>query len=131
MKVVLCHGKFDILHIGHVLHLQQAREFGDRLLVSITAGKFIQREGRPVFTDKERMDMLWSLRVVDFVFLCDEPTGVTAIRTFRPNFYAKGLDYAEKGINEAETQACLDVRATIVFTNTQKFSSGALVRYLK
>ena len=131
MRTVLCHGCFDILHIGHVQHLQQAHAFGDRLVVSITASRHITKEGRPVFSDFDRAVVLRALRVVAGVYICDEPTGVTAIREFRPAFYVKGIDYAERGVNEAERQACDEVGAQIVYTNTKKYSSSDLVRYFK
>jgi len=131
INVVLCHGCFDILHHGHVLHLKQARELGDYLVVSITAGRHIHKPDRPVFTDVERAEMLRALRTVDQVYICDEPTGVTAIKEFRPALYVKGIDYYIKGINAAERAACDKVGAIVTYTQTPKYSSSDLVRYFK
>lgn len=131
MITVLAHGCFDILHVGHVLHLQQASKLGDCLVVSITAGRHITKEGRPVFSDDERARMLWALRCVDRVYICDEPTGVTAIKDIRPDLYVKGVDYEARGVNSAERQACVEVGAKIVYTQTQKYSSRELLRHFK
>ena len=66
-KVVLCHGVFDLLHMGHVKHLQAARREGDLLIVTITADDFVNKgPGRPVFSQQLRAEMLhpWSALIL-------------------------------------------------------------------
>ena len=52
-KIVLCHGVFDVVHIGHIKHFEKAKEFGDILIVSITADKYVNKgPGKPLFSEK-------------------------------------------------------------------------------
>ena len=54
-KIVLCHGVFDVLHIGHLKHFKEAKEYGDILIVSITPNKFVNKgPGRPIFNERNR-----------------------------------------------------------------------------
>lgn len=128
--VVLCHGCFDILHIGHFDHFRAARAYGERLVVSVTAAKWVRLakgEGHPAHTDAERVDMLRELRIVDEVYLCDSPTAVRAIIKFKPRFFAKGSDYAARGINPLELEACGLVGAQVIYTATRKRSVLGMV----
>lgn len=66
--VVQCHGTFDLLHIGHVRHLEAARALGDVLIVTLTADRFVNKgPGRPVFTELLRAEMLAALDCVSYV----------------------------------------------------------------
>ena len=127
MRVVLCHGCFDILHIGHLRHLEAASLLGDILVVSITADAYITKPGRPIFNENDRADMLRALRCVDQVHISHESTGVGAIEQFVPTHYVKGPDYVKTGIDRGEREACLAVGALIVYTDTRKYSSTALL----
>src|SRR5439155_17110223 len=87
-RVVLAHGTFDLLHIGHVRHLQAARGYGDVLIVTITADAYVNKgPGRPVFPEGLRSEMLASLSVVDFVGIVAGPDALPAIRAIRPQVY--------------------------------------------
>lgn len=90
---VLCHGCFDVLHTGHIHHLQQAKALGDRLVVSITHEDYAKKPLR--FPSEFRKRMLESLNFVDQVIITRERTAVSAIRTIRPDFYVKGQEYAQ------------------------------------
>ena len=69
-KIVLCHGVFDILHIGHKRHLDAAKNEGDILIVSLTMDRHVNKgPGRPIFSEKLRAEMVASLACVDFVVL--------------------------------------------------------------
>ena len=129
--VVLCHGHFDFLHIGHLLHLQEASCLGERLIVSITADEFVTKPGRPIFNESERERMLSELRCVDEVYICRADTGIPAIHKFNPEYYVKGIDYSDSGIIESEMKACEKVGAEIVFTSAQKYSTTDLIERLK
>ena len=66
--VVLAHGTFDLLHIGHLRHLREAKRHGTRLFVTITADAFVNKgPGRPIFSEHMRAEMLGALEFVDAV----------------------------------------------------------------
>ena len=94
-KIVLCHGAFDIVHPGHIKHFQESKKFGDILVVTITADKFIKKSiNNPFFDQQTRLNYLKQLKIVDYCFIVNESTGVTAIETVKPNFYCKGSEYS-------------------------------------
>ena len=93
-KVIMCHGVFDLLHIGHIRHFEQAREYGDILVVSTTPDRFVNKgPGRPVFNEMLRAEAIAALGCVDYVAINRWPLAVEAIELLRPNFYVKGSDY--------------------------------------
>ncbi|MCK4815413.1 adenylyltransferase/cytidyltransferase family protein [bacterium] len=94
-KIVLCHGKFDVLHIGHLMYLQKAKELGNYLVVSITAASYLTHY--PRFDDKARVDALKMLSWVDEIYICHDKTGCSAIDAYKPDYYAKGPDYMNWG----------------------------------
>ena len=128
MKTVLCHGCFDVLHIGHIMHLRAAAALGDRLVVSITADAYIRKEGRPIFNERERAYALAALRSVDQVYTSYAYTGANAILYIRPNVYVKGIDYVSIGLHASDRAACEEVGAKIIFTSTEKYSSTDVIR---
>ena len=132
-RVVLCHGVFDLLHMGHVRHLQQARSHGDRLIVTITADAFVNKgPGRPVFTGDLRAEMLSALACVDWVGINDAPDAVPAIQAIRPSVYAKGSDYADESADvsgkiRAERESVEAGGGHVVITHDITFSSSELL----
>lgn len=95
--VVHAHGVFDVLHYGHLIHLQQARTFGDVLIVTVTADKYVFKgPNRPVFKQHQRVAMLRALAIVDDVRIIDAPGAEDAIRAVRANIYVKGMEYQGK-----------------------------------
>lgn len=93
--VVLCHGVFDLLHYGHIEHLQEAKEQGDILVVSVTAAKYVNKgPGRPYFNDQQRMSFLASLEFVDYVILSEAVTVHKIVEAVQPDIYVKGQEYA-------------------------------------
>ena len=93
-KVVLCHGVFDLLHMGHVKHLQAARREGDFLIVTITADEFVNKgPGRPAFSQQLRAEMLASIECIDLVCINHAPTAEIVLNAVKPDVYAKGSDY--------------------------------------
>ena len=78
--IVHCHGVFDLLHPGHMQHLQAAREHGDRLVVTITPDRYVNKgPGRPVFNQRIRAETLAQLSSVDYVAINEWPTAVEII----------------------------------------------------
>ena len=96
-KIVLCHGVFDLLHIGHIRHFKEAKKHGDILVVSITTDKYVNKgPNRPYFNIDERAMMVSSLEDVDYVFISNYRDAINVLKTLKPNFYIKGKDYKKK-----------------------------------
>ncbi len=130
MTLVHCHGTFDLLHPGHIDHLQQARALGDRLVVSITADRYVNKgPGRPVFDAYTRRQQLRALRCVDEVFIHEGPDAADAIRFVEPDIYCKGKDY--EGSTDPEFQndlaACREVGAEVRYVGDIVHSSTQLL----
>ena len=93
--IVQCHGTFDLLHPGHVYHLEEARALGDVLVVTMTAEKYVNKgPGRPYFNDQLRSKQLAALEPVDYVIVVPHAGAVEAIECVRPEIYCKGREYA-------------------------------------
>ena len=132
-KVVLCHGVFDIVHLGHIRHFNQAKEQGDVLITTLTQDKYVKRgPGRPYFNDHLRAETLASLAVTDYVSVIDADTATDFIRKVQPDIYAKGQDYKAKekdltGKIFEEEDAIKEVGGRIFFTDDITFSSSKLI----
>jgi D-beta-D-heptose 7-phosphate kinase / D-beta-D-heptose 1-phosphate adenosyltransferase len=95
-KIVFTNGCFDLLHIGHITLLEQARREGDRLIVAINSDDSVQRLkglGRPVAGENERARILAAMSAVDAVVIFDQPTPLSLIELLRPDVIVKGGDY--------------------------------------
>src|SRR5436305_8366265 len=95
-KVVQSHGIFDLIHPGHICHLEEARALGDVLVVTLTADKHVQKgPGRPYFNEQLRMRSLAALECVDYVVLVPFSDGVPAIECVQPHIYCRGKEYED------------------------------------
>jgi rfaE bifunctional protein nucleotidyltransferase chain/domain len=105
-KIVFANGCFDLIHVGHVRYLQNARALGDLLVLGINgdAGvSALKGEGRPLQPEADRAEMLASLHCVDYVLVFDALTVDGILNELRPDFHAKGTDYTEESVPERET----------------------------
>jgi len=103
--VVLTNGCFDILHVGHVRYLEEARKLGDVLVVALNSDKsmrLIKDPGRPILSENERVSLVSALRCVDHVVLFDEPDVSHVLEVLRPAIHAKGTDYTEETVPERD-----------------------------
>jgi rfaE bifunctional protein nucleotidyltransferase chain/domain len=131
--VVQAHGTFDLLHLGHVRHLEAARKLGDMLIVTVTADRFVNKgPGRPVFSAELRAEMLATLEYVDWVAINDAADAVSAIERIRPSIYVKGQDYQNPdgditGKITLERDAVEAHGGSIHFTDEVTFSSTELI----
>ena len=131
--VVQAHGTFDLLHLGHVRHLEAARKLGDVLVVTVTADRFVNKgPGRPVFNAELRAEMLATLEYVDWVAINDAADAVNAIEQIRPSIYIKGQDYQNPqgditGKITLERDAVEAHGGRIHFTDEVTFSSTELI----
>jgi len=104
-KVVFTNGCFDLLHVGHLYLLQQARQFGDALVVGLNSDASVRRlkgDGRPMISADDRAFALAALECVDFVVIFDESDPLELIRSIRPDVLVKGGDYVESEIVGSE-----------------------------
>ena len=136
-KIVHCHGVFDVLHIGHIRHFEQAKKYGDILIVTLTPDEYVKKgPHNPVFHHNIRTEVLASLDIIDYVAINKWPTAVEIIKFLKPNFYVKGIEYSNiendysRGIIEEEN-AIKEVGGQLKFTDDLVFSSSALInRYM-
>jgi rfaE bifunctional protein nucleotidyltransferase chain/domain len=126
-KVVLANGCFDLFHYGHLLHLKAAKKYGDILIVSVTMDEYVNKgEGRPVFNQEERMEIIKSLRFVNRVILCE--SSLHALNFVRPHVFVKGQDYVGK-ISKEDLEFCKQRGTEIMFTNEKQYSSTELLSH--
>ncbi len=100
-RIVFTNGCFDILHAGHIQYLEKAAELGDRLIVAINSDDSIKRikgEKRPILSLNERMELMASLRCVDWVLSFEEDTPINLIKEILPDTLVKGGDYKKENI---------------------------------
>jgi rfaE bifunctional protein nucleotidyltransferase chain/domain len=104
-KLVFTNGVFDILHVGHVRYLQQARELGDALVVAINSdasARELKGEGRPLTTENDRAEILAAMACVDYVTVFDNLSPRRLIAELLPEVLVKGGDYAPDQIHGRE-----------------------------
>lgn len=135
--VVLAHGVFDLVHMGHVRHLEGARREGDVLFVTVTADAYVNKgPGRPIFSHEMRAEMLAALNCVDAVGISHSDSSELALVTIRPDVYVKGSDYENPeddvtGKISREKAAVENHGGRMVITKDITFSSSNLInRYL-
>jgi rfaE bifunctional protein nucleotidyltransferase chain/domain len=97
-RIVFTNGVFDLLHVGHVRYLQQARALGDALAVGLNSDVSARRlkgPSRPLVPEAERAEVLAALACVDAVTIFGEDTAEALVAALRPELYVKGGDYAD------------------------------------
>ncbi len=131
--IVLCHGVFDLLHIGHIRHLSRARTQGDVLVVTVTPDRWVNKgPSRPAFAEDLRLEAIAALAEVDFVALNEWPTAEETIALLKPDVYVKGGEYRDEdrdvtGGIARERQAVEAAGGRIAFTDEITFSSSSLI----
>jgi cytidyltransferase-like protein len=134
-RIVLCHGAFDLVHMGHLIHFEDARSLGDILVVTLTADRHITKRRSVSFSEEYRARQVAALEIVDYVAIIDEPSAVTPIERLRPDVYVKGSEYAnlvlDKTANIFREKALIEQHGgRIHFTNGATFSSTKLAHFL-
>lgn len=132
-KIVLCHGVFDLLHVGHIKHIEEAKNYGNILVISLTKDQFIKKGlNRPFFKIEDRISSLCALEAVNYVVESPNNNAVEVIRKIKPNFYVKGQDYKKilsdktKEIKN-EKKITETVKGKLIFTKSPMYSSSKLL----
>ncbi|MDR0742464.1 MAG: adenylyltransferase/cytidyltransferase family protein [Puniceicoccales bacterium] len=130
-KVVLTNGCFDVLHVGHIFSLENAKKLGDSLWVALnsdTSVKALKGDKRPIFTEKMRAYALSALSTVDGVFIFNGIRLDDEILRFRPDIYAKSGDYTIDILDPSERKALQTMGVEIHFLPfIEGFSSTSIV----
>ncbi len=116
-RVVFANGCFDLLHVGHVRYLEAAKGLGDLLVVGVNSDEQVRRlkgDGRPFVPERERAEVIASLRAVDYVTVFHEPTVTELLLALRPDIHAKGTDYTEDSVPERDVVRSFGGRVQIV-----------------
>ena len=97
VRIVQCHGTFDLVHPGHIIHFEEARALGDVLVVTLTGSRHVNKgPGRPYFDDRMRVKALATLSIVDYVVVVPFAAAVEAIECVKPDVYCKGKEYEDQ-----------------------------------
>jgi D-beta-D-heptose 7-phosphate kinase/D-beta-D-heptose 1-phosphate adenosyltransferase len=128
-SIVFTNGCFDLLHVGHIALLEDARREGDRLIVAINSDdsvRGLKGASRPIMGERERGRILAALTAVDAVVVFEEPTPLGLIDVIRPDVIVKGGDYKEETVVGAKEVRSWGGRVKIVPT-IEGFSTTALI----
>lgn len=127
-KVVgLCHGVFDLLHLGHIYYLEEAKSLCDFLIVTITDDQFVNKgPGRPHFNAMERAKALSSLEHVDYVAINQSKTALNILKFIQPSLYIKGPDYKD---SSSDPTANLQKEIDEIQSSGGKFVTTSGIQY--
>ena len=116
-KLVVTNGCFDLLHLGHVTYLENARNFGDALLLGVNGDKAVRGlkgEGRPVNSETDRAAVLAALQSVDGVCVFTDTAATKFLAAAQPDIYVKGGDYTLETLNQEERRTIESAGGKIV-----------------
>lgn len=105
-RIVFTNGVFDLLHLGHLRYLRQARNLGNLLVVGVNSDestRLLKGPQRPLVPESERAELLAALDCVDYVTIFGEPTAEATLALLQPEVYVKGADYAESVNRQQDT----------------------------
>jgi rfaE bifunctional protein nucleotidyltransferase chain/domain len=105
-RVAFTNGCFDLLHVGHVRYLRQAKKLADFLVVAVNSDSSVKEfkgEDRPIINEDERMELLAALEMIDFVTVFSQLTCIELLKTIEPDIYVKGGDYTSETLPEWDT----------------------------
>jgi len=132
-KIILVHGVFDLIHPGHLSYFKEAKSYGDILVASLTADKFVKKGfNKPYFDEQERSKFLSHINILDYIFINNSISAVPVIKNLKPNFYVKGFDYKKKegdvaGNLNVEKKETIKIGGKLVTTTGKTYSSTKLL----
>ena len=131
--VVWTNGVFDLLHVGHLQSLREAKKFGDVLVVGVNGDASVKANKgpeRPIFGAAERVELLAALELVDALLVFDDPTPERVLAELKPDVHVKGADYANKPIPERAVVESYGGRIELIPLVPGRSSSATLARLL-
>lgn len=132
-KIVQCHGTFDLIHPGHIIHFEEAKSLGDILVITMTSEDHVNKgPGRPYFNDDLRIKSIASLEFVDYVCVIPFPAAVEAIESVKPDIYCKGKEYENPDIDITgnildDVNAVISQGGQVAYVGSVVFSSSKLI----
>jgi rfaE bifunctional protein nucleotidyltransferase chain/domain len=105
-RIVLTNGCFDLIHVGHIRYLKEAKDEGDILIVALNSDSSVRKlkgKGRPLLNQEERAEIIASFSFVDYITLFEEPNVVKILLALEPDIHAKGSDYTKETVPEKDT----------------------------
>jgi rfaE bifunctional protein nucleotidyltransferase chain/domain len=130
-KIVFTNGGFNILHVGHIRCLQDAKQLGDVLVVAVNSDDSLRRlkgVNYPLIPEDERLEVLAALECVDVLTLFSEPTVDSLLLKLKPHIHAKGTDYTKESVPERETVLSYGGEIAIVGDAKDHASSSIISR---
>ena len=130
-KIVFTNGGFNILHVGHIRSLQDAKQLGDVLVVAVNSDaslRQIKGINYPLIPEDERLEVLAALECVDVLTLFSEPTVDSLLLKLKPHIHAKGTDYTKESVPERETVLSYGGKIAIVGDAKDHSSSSIISR---
>lgn len=118
---VFTNGCFDLLHLGHVRYLQEARSLGDFLILALNSDesvRYLKGEGRPLVLEQERAEILAALECIDYVTIFGEKTANDLLELVRPEIYVKGGDYAGAQQDVPDTTRLPEAKTVLAYGGT-------------
>lgn len=129
MITVLANGCWDMFHVAHLRHLEEARGMGDLLVVSVTMDVFVNKEGRPIIPQEERLEIIRGLECVSAALLCED--SLDALKRVQPHIFCKGHDYVKKGLLPAEIKYCAENKIRIKHTHRNPQTTSNIIERIK
>jgi D-glycero-beta-D-manno-heptose 1-phosphate adenylyltransferase len=126
-KLIFTNGCFDILHIGHVKYLEEAKSLGDVLMVGINSDRsasILKGPGRPLINEDERAKIISSLYCVDYAIIFDEETSIQLIAELKPDIHVKGGDYQIQNLPEYDAVNSYGGKIQILSYSSEKSTTN-------
>jgi D-beta-D-heptose 7-phosphate kinase/D-beta-D-heptose 1-phosphate adenosyltransferase len=134
-KIVWTNGCFDLLHVGHIRYLSEAKKKGDVLIIGLNSDfsiKKLKGDSRPIQEENERAEIISSLNFVDYVFIFNEESPEKYLRELKPDVYVKGGDYDINSLNPKEIDAVSSYGGKIEIVNlSQDKSTTNIIKKIK
>ena len=133
-RVAFTNGTFDLVHLGHLRSLEQARAQADLLVVGVNSDASVRgykAPGRPIVPQADRAELVAGFACVNYVVIFDEPTADRLLAVIRPEVYVKGADYADKPLPERALVEAYGGRVVLVELEAGRSTSGLIERIVE
>ena len=133
-KIVFTNGVFDILHVGHLTYLEEAKSFGDILIVGVNSDSSVKvnkGDKRPINSETDRAKMILGLKPVDYAVIFDEKTPMEIISKIKPDVHIKGGDYKKEDLPETPIVESNGGEVKILSFVDNKSTTGVIEKILE